>query len=72
MGAVGAPHTPEYCYGRPEPSAREQPPAAARRRGARTVEINRDPTPISGAVDWSLLGKAGEILPELVRMTFGI
>ncbi|HVM61656.1 MAG TPA: NAD-dependent deacylase [Verrucomicrobiae bacterium] len=39
----------------------------ARSRGAKTVEINRDPTPITRVVDWSLLGKAGEILPELVR-----
>jgi NAD-dependent deacetylase len=44
---------------------------AARGRGAKTVEINRDPTPISNAVDWSLLGKAGEILPELVRRVGG-
>jgi len=44
----------------------------ARHHGAKTVEINRDPTPISHAVDWSLLGKAGEILPELVRRAFGI
>jgi NAD-dependent deacetylase len=45
---------------------------SARRHGAKTVEINRDPTPITPVVDWSLLGKAGEILPEVVKMTFGI
>jgi NAD-dependent deacetylase len=44
----------------------------ARDRGAQTVEINRDPTPISNAVDWSLLGKAGDILPELIKQAFGI
>jgi len=44
----------------------------ARRRGAKTVEINREPTPITPVVDWSLLGKAGEILPEVVRLAFGI
>jgi len=44
----------------------------ARRHGAKTAEINRDPTPVSRAVDWSLLGKAGEILPELVERAFGI
>ena len=44
----------------------------ARRHGAKTVEINRDATPISGVVDWSLRGKAGEILPELVQRAFGI
>jgi len=45
---------------------------AARRRGAKTVEINRDPTPISNAVDWSMPGKAGEILPALCKRTFAI
>lgn len=40
---------------------------AASRRGAKTVEVNKDPTPISPMVDWSLLGKAGETLPELLR-----
>lgn len=44
----------------------------ARRHGAKTVEINRDPTPITPVADWSLPGKAGEILPELVNQTFGI
>jgi NAD-dependent deacetylase len=44
----------------------------ARRRGAKTVEINREPTPITPVVDWSLPGKAGEILPEVVRLAFGI
>jgi NAD-dependent deacetylase len=44
----------------------------ARCRGANTVEINRDPTPVSRIVDWSLPGKAGEILPELIRRAFGI
>lgn len=41
---------------------------AASRHGAKTVEVNKDPTPISGMVDWSLLGKAGEVLPEVVGM----
>ncbi len=45
---------------------------SARHSGAKTVEINRDATPISRVVDWSLLGKAGEVLPELVRRAFGI
>lgn len=43
----------------------------ARHRGAKTVEINRDATPISRVVDWSLLGKAGEILPQLVKRVVG-
>ena len=40
--------------------------------GARTVEINRESTPISPVVDWSLLGKAGEILPQLAQRSFGL
>jgi len=42
----------------------------ARHRGAKTAEINRDPTPVSRLVDWSLLGKAGEVMPELVEKGF--
>jgi NAD-dependent deacetylase len=45
---------------------------SARRHGAKTVEINREPTPITPVVDWTLLGKAGEILPEVVRLAFGV
>jgi NAD-dependent deacetylase len=44
---------------------------AAAGRGAKTVEINKDPTPISGRVDWSIQGKAGELLPRLVERAFG-
>lgn len=39
----------------------------AARHGAKTVEVNKDPTPISGLVDWSLPGKAGEVLPGLLK-----
>ncbi len=39
----------------------------AQDRGALAIEINRDPTPISRSVDFSLLGKAGEILPALLQ-----
>jgi NAD-dependent deacetylase len=42
----------------------------ARQRGAKTVEINRDPTPVSRVVDWSLPGKAGEIVPAVVERAF--
>lgn len=38
----------------------------AKRHGAVTVEINLDPTPNSGLVDFSLQGKAGEILDKLI------
>jgi NAD-dependent deacetylase len=43
----------------------------ARAAGATTVEINRDPTPISGAVDFMLQGLSGEILPRVVELAFG-
>ena len=39
----------------------------ARSRGARTAEVNREPTPITPLVDWSLRGKSGELLPALVE-----
>ncbi|HZG69113.1 MAG TPA: NAD-dependent deacylase [Herpetosiphonaceae bacterium] len=39
----------------------------AKRRGAKVVEINPEQTAVSMMADWSIRGKAGEILPELVR-----
>lgn len=38
----------------------------AAQHGATTVEINPEPTPISRLVDFSVRGKAGEVLPRLV------
>ena len=38
----------------------------ARHAGARVIEINLEETPFSAAVDLSLRGKAGEILPQLI------
>jgi NAD-dependent deacetylase len=38
----------------------------AKARGARVIEVNLEETPMSGLVDASLLGKAGEILPKLL------
>jgi NAD-dependent deacetylase len=40
---------------------------AARRHGARVVEVNAQPTPLTAHSDWSLIGRAGEILPTLVQ-----
>jgi NAD-dependent deacetylase len=42
----------------------------AKDSGAIVIEINRDPTPLSPLADYSFLGKAGEILPELVGTTW--
>ena len=43
-----------------------QLPLTARAAGATVVEINRDPTPLTGAASFSLLGPSGTILPALV------
>src|SRR3989344_4233630 len=45
--------------------ALEQAMAAA--AGARVVEINAEPTPLTDLVDASFLGKSGELLPRLVE-----
>ena len=38
----------------------------AKDHGALTVEINLEPTPNTGLMDFALHGKAGDILPELI------
>jgi NAD-dependent deacetylase len=51
-------------------SAVVQPAASlaeqAKRAGAAVIEINLEPTPYTGRLDVSLLGRAGEILPALI------
>ncbi len=42
-------------------------PLLARQAGARVVEINAEPTPLTELVDASFLGKSGELLPRLVE-----
>lgn len=37
----------------------------ARAMGKRTVEVNPEPTELSGVVDWSLRGTAGALLPAI-------
>ena len=39
----------------------------ARIGGARVIEVNLEPTPISGIADVSVFGPAGTILPRLVN-----
>ena len=39
----------------------------AKSNGAAVIEINKDPTPLTPLADYSFLGNAGEIHPELVR-----
>jgi len=43
-----------------------QLPLTALAAGACVIEVNRDPTPLSAAATFSLRGRAGEILPQLV------
>lgn len=40
-------------------------PQYAKQYGAYVVEVNLEPTPLSGLVDRSYRGKAGEVMPEL-------
>jgi NAD-dependent deacetylase len=46
-------------------------PFVALESGARIVEINPEPTPLTPLVQDVLSGPAGEILPELVKRTWG-
>jgi NAD-dependent deacetylase len=39
----------------------------AKDHGAIVIEINKDPTPLTPLADFSFLGKAGDILPALIR-----
>ena len=43
----------------------------AARSGAVLVEINPDDTPLTPQVDYALRGRAGEVLPALVRALEG-
>ena len=43
----------------------------AQQCGSATAEINLEPTPISTRVNWSLLGRSGDILPRLIDRAFG-
>jgi NAD-dependent deacetylase len=38
--------------------------------GALTVQVNPNATPFDGAVDFTLKGAAGTVLPELLRRTY--
>jgi NAD-dependent deacetylase len=38
----------------------------AQRRGAKVLEVNPEKTPISDRADWSIRGRSGDVLPELL------
>jgi NAD-dependent deacetylase len=42
-------------------------PLLAKRHGAVLVEINPEATPLTSLADYALMGKSGELLPELVK-----
>jgi NAD-dependent deacetylase len=44
---------------------------SARRNDGFVLEVNLDPTPLTGTADVTILGKAGEVLPELVEKAWG-
>lgn len=46
-------------------------PYAAKRKGALVIEINLEETPLTRHVDFAFHGKAGEIVPALVRAMVG-
>jgi len=47
-----------------------QLPLTALQAGAMVVEVNKDPTPLTGIATFSLLGLAGEILSRLLEETW--
>jgi len=44
---------------------------ASLERGGYVLEVNMDSTPLTGTASATILGKGGEVLPELVRIAFG-
>jgi NAD-dependent deacetylase len=44
---------------------------AAADRGGYVLEVNLDPTPLTGTANDTVLGKAGEVLPQLLEMAWG-
>jgi NAD-dependent deacetylase len=45
-------------------------PVLAKQNGAVIVEVNLEATPLTPFVDYFLCGRAGEVLPEMVRATW--
>src|SRR5262249_5286562 len=42
-------------------------PVAAKQRGAKVIEVNPEMTDISFLADYTVLGRAGEVLPEFLK-----
>lgn len=47
-------------------------PISAKRAGAYLVEINIEPTELSNHADYSIFGKAGEILPQILDLSINL
>jgi NAD-dependent deacetylase len=43
-------------------------PLLAKEKGAKLIEINSEPCALSDIFDYNIIGKAGEILPEIARL----
>ena len=46
-------------------------PGIACEQGVKTIEVNTEPTAISSMVDVSIMGKAAEVLPDVLRRLTG-
>jgi NAD-dependent deacetylase len=44
-------------------------PGLAQQNGARVIEVNLEPTELSAVADISLIGKSGDLLPQLIGST---
>jgi NAD-dependent SIR2 family protein deacetylase len=43
-------------------------PLYAKERGAKLLEVNSEPSALSDLCDYKIIGKAGEILPQIVGL----
>lgn len=56
------------CSGKVDPAARL--PRYAKKAGRKVIQINPAESALDSACTWNLRGRAGEILPELIRQAF--
>lgn len=68
---AGKTHNSHVCTQRLSAEPAASLAYAARNRGATLIEINAEPTPLTPKADYFFQGKAGEILPELVKAVWG-
>lgn len=56
------------CSGKVDPAARL--PRDAKKAGRKVIQINLVESALDGVCTWNLRGRAGELLPELIRQAF--